>query len=109
MNCQGFSALLLALSVPFSAFALENSASVKVTPVLKATQSWDGTPLAYPQGQTEITGLIVEVAPGGETGWHLHPIPSFGMLLEGTLEVMLKDGRVKHLRAGDALAEVVDT
>jgi quercetin dioxygenase-like cupin family protein len=31
------------------------------------------------------------------------------MVLEGTLEVTLKDGRVKRLQAGDALAEVVNT
>ena len=52
---------------------------------------------------------MVEIAPGAETGWHLHPIPSFGMVLEGTLDVTLKDGRVKALQAGDALAEVVNT
>ena len=53
--------------------------------------------------------LLIEIAPGGETGWHLHPVPSFGMVLEGELEVSLKDGQRKRLKAGDALAEVVNT
>ena len=53
--------------------------------------------------------MWVEIAPGGETGWHLHPVPSFGMLLEGELEVTLKDGTTKRIQTGEALAEVVDT
>ena len=51
----------------------------------------------------------MEIAPGGETGWHQHPVPSFGLLLEGTLEVTLQDGQIKRLNPGDALAEVVNT
>jgi mannose-6-phosphate isomerase-like protein (cupin superfamily) len=31
------------------------------------------------------------------------------MILEGTLDVMLKDGSVNHLKAGDPLVEVVNT
>ena len=89
--------------------ALEQSANVKVATVLKTTSSWDGKALAYPAGQAEITGMLIEIAPGGETGWHLHPVPSFGMVLEGELEVHLKDGAVKKLHAGEALAEVVNT
>jgi quercetin dioxygenase-like cupin family protein len=99
----------ICLSFPLNAFALDQSVAVKVTQLLKTTNSWDDKPIVYPDGKAEITGLLVEIAPGAETGWHLHPIPSFGMVLEGTLEVTLKDGRVKALQAGDALAEVVNT
>lgn len=101
-------ALWLAL-LPNLAQALEASTSIKVTPVLKATSSWDGNPLSYPPGQTEITGLVIEMAPGAETGWHEHPVASFGMVLEGVLEVHLQDGRTKRLQPGEALAEVVNT
>jgi quercetin dioxygenase-like cupin family protein len=103
------SAITLALWLPLGALALDNAAAVKVTPLLKTASSWDGAPIVYPEGQAEITGLLVEIAPGGETGWHEHPVPSFGMVLEGTLEVTLKSGRVKRLHAGEALAEVIDT
>ena len=99
----------ICLSYPLNAFALDQSVSVKVTQILKTTNSWDDKPIVYPDGKAEITGLLVEIRPGGETGWHLHPIPSFGTVLEGTLEVALKDGRVKRLQAGDTLAEVVNT
>jgi quercetin dioxygenase-like cupin family protein len=91
------------------AFALESSPGIKVTPLLKTTTSWDGKPIVYPQGNAQVTAIKIEIAPGAETGWHLHPMPNFGYVLQGTLEVTLKDGRVKHLSAGDVLPEVVDT
>ncbi|MEB3310539.1 MAG: cupin domain-containing protein [Snowella sp.] len=91
------------------AFALEPSPEIKATTILKTDTSWDGKPLVYPKGQAEITGMIIEIAPGAETGWHSHPVPSFGMLIEGELHVQLKDGRIKKLKAGDTLAEVVNT
>lgn len=102
-------ALIWAMTLPLTALALDNSAAVKVTPLLKTTTSWDGKPLVYPSGDAQITGLLVEIAPGGETGWHEHPVPSFGLILQGTLEVTLDNGQVKTLQAGEALAEVVST
>lgn len=100
---------VVSLCLPFAAFALDQSASVKVISLLKTGESWNGAPIVYPEGKAEITALWVEIAPGGETGWHRHAVPSFAMLLEGTLEVTLKDGRVKCLQAGEALAEVINT
>jgi len=100
---------VIALACHSHAYALEQSASVKVSTVLKTETSWDGKPIEYPSGKAEITGMVVEIAPGGETGWHLHPVPSFGMVLEGELEVQLKNGAVKRLKSGEALAEVINT
>ncbi len=95
--------------LPFGAQAIEPSQTVKVTQLLKTTTSWNGAPIKYPEGQAEITSLLIEIAPGGETNWHEHPVPSFGFLLEGTLEVSLADGKKKLMKAGDALAEVIAT
>lgn len=100
---------LLALAFQQQAWSLEQSAAIKAVTVLKAESSWDGAPLVYPEGKAEITGMVIEIAPGGETGWHLHPVPSFGMVLEGALEVQLKSGELKRLNAGEALTEVVNT
>jgi quercetin dioxygenase-like cupin family protein len=102
-------AALLAVLLCSPALALDNSAAVKATPLAKATASWDGAPLAYPAGAAEVSTLLIELAPGGETGWHKHPVPSFAYVLQGTLEVRLKDGRTQRVEAGQALAEVVDT
>jgi quercetin dioxygenase-like cupin family protein len=95
--------------LPFGAQAIEPNQTVKVTQLLKTTQSWNGAPIKYPEGQAEITGVMIEIAPGGETNWHEHPVPSFGMVLEGTLEVSLTDGSKKLIKAGEAIAEVVAT
>jgi quercetin dioxygenase-like cupin family protein len=103
-----FSILLLTSTLP-NAYALDQTDAIRVHTLLKTHNSWDGKALEYPKGQAEITGMIVEIAPGAETGWHLHAVPSFGMVLEGELEVQLKDGKTKHLKSGEALAEVVNT
>jgi quercetin dioxygenase-like cupin family protein len=104
-----FAAAWLAALTSQGALAVEASAGIKVTEVMKTTQSWDGKPLAYPSGQAEVTGQVVEFAPGAETVWHQHPVPSFGYIIEGTLEVMLQDGSKRLLHQGDAVAETVNT
>jgi quercetin dioxygenase-like cupin family protein len=95
--------------LPFGAQAIEPSQTVKVTQLLKTTQSWNGATIKYPEGQAEITSLMIEIAPGGETQWHEHSVPSFGVVLEGTLEVSLTDGRKKIINPGEAVAEVIAT
>jgi quercetin dioxygenase-like cupin family protein len=101
--------MLVAVLLPFAGHAIEQSQTVKVTPLLKTTQTWNGAAIKYPEGQAEITALMIEVAPGGETNWHEHPVPSFGVLLEGTLEVSLADGKKKLIKPGEAVAEVIAT
>ncbi len=103
-----FLVFCFSISLALNAHALENNATLKVTSVLKTTTSWDGTPLKYPEGQAEISGMLIEILPNGMTGWHLHPVPSFGMILEGTLEVTLKDGRTRVIHEGESIAEVVN-
>ncbi|MEY4768480.1 MAG: hypothetical protein RL637_1119 [Pseudomonadota bacterium] len=77
--------------------------------LFKTDQTWFHQPLVYPPGQAELTSLVVEIAPGGETGWHLHPIPSLELVLEGTVEVKLADGTVKQFHAGESFSEVLNT
>ncbi|MBA5687515.1 cupin domain-containing protein [Rugamonas apoptosis] len=105
--------LLLASAILFAAtqgaHALDNTAAVKVTPLMKTSSSWDAKPIAYPAGAAEVTALIVEIAAGGQTGWHEHQVPSFAYVMEGTLEVTRATGETKVLRVGDMLPEVVDT
>lgn len=101
--------LTLALFIQAEAHSIEPAAQVKVSTLLKTETSWDGKPLVYPTGKAEVTGLIMELAPGAETGWHSHAVPSFDLLLDGELEIQLKDGATKRMLPGEALAEVVNT
>ena len=98
---------LLLSAFSFNAVAADND-KPKVTQLIKTTTSWDGKQIVYPVGQPEVTALVVEIAPGKETAWHSHPSPSFAVIMEGTLEVMLKDGRTKRLQAGEPLIEVTN-
>lgn len=95
--------------LPVAACALDETPVVRVTPLLKTGTTWNGAAIVYPAGRAEVTALWVEIAPGGETGWHRHAVPSFAMLLEGTLEITTREGQVKLLRPGEALAEVIAT
>jgi quercetin dioxygenase-like cupin family protein len=103
------SLLAVLLFSPIVAPAVDQNSAVKVTSLLKTTSGWDGKQIVYPEGQAEMTALLVEIAPGESTGWHQHPVPSFGFLLEGTLEIALMDGRIKRMEQGEALSEVTDT
>jgi quercetin dioxygenase-like cupin family protein len=100
---------IIALIIPPAALALEAGAQVQASTVLKAQSSWDGKPVEYPSGKAEITGLVVELVPGAQTGWHFHPVPSFAYILEGELEIERQNGGVNRVKAGEAVAEVVDT
>ena len=56
--------------------------------VAQTTINSVGQPIAYPHdGTPEVTALLVEMAPGEETGWHQHPVPLLGYLLGGELTV----------------------
>lgn len=77
--------------------------------LLKTTESWDGVPIQIPEGDPEVTAVHIKIPTGQETGWHYHPIPSFAYLIEGELEIMLKNGSTKRMEQGEAIAEVTNT
>jgi len=60
--------LLVGLGLLLPVQAIEQTKAVKVSTVLKTQTSWDGQPLQYPAGDAEVTGMLIEIAPGGEIG-----------------------------------------
>lgn len=67
-----------------------------------------GEPISYPTGSPAlVTAAVVTLAPGQETGWHKHGVPTFGYVLEGelTVDYGLRGSRV--YRAGDAVLEAI--
>jgi quercetin dioxygenase-like cupin family protein len=89
----------------------ESSASaIKVETLIQSTSSWDGTPYkAYPAGQPQITVLKIAVPPRTTMKWHSHPMPNAGYILSGELTIEKKDATEKHLVAGQAVSERVDS
>ena len=71
----------------------------------------DGSPVAYPKTDSaEVTAMLMEIAPGGETGWHMHTAPTFVYVLEGTVEVEERPSGMKHTHtAGDAFLHALNT
>jgi quercetin dioxygenase-like cupin family protein len=106
--------LLLTILVTLPVYAQSNEAEgyqkqVQVTPLLKATVTSAGQPIAYPQIiDPEVTVLLVEIPPGTETGWHKHPFPCYAYILSGELSVDFEGGQTNHFTAGQAFAEGVN-
>lgn len=75
----------------------------------KSSSSWDGNLLPeYPAGQTEISILRIKIPPGVSLPMHKHPVINAGVLLAGELTVETENGARLHLKAGEAIVEVVD-
>jgi quercetin dioxygenase-like cupin family protein len=81
----------------------------KVKELLKTTTSWDGGSFAYPQGKAEVTIVNIKLVEGESAPMHCHPIPTAGYILEGTIEVTLKSGKLQTFKKGDAVMEVSHT
>ncbi|MGH7537889.1 MAG: cupin domain-containing protein [Gemmatimonadales bacterium] len=81
----------------------------KATPILQSGVTVGGAPFAYPKTDSaEVTALLLEIGPGGETGRHMHPNPTFVYVLEGAIEVEV-DGSTAHTyKAGDTFLEVLN-
>ncbi len=68
-----------------------------------------GETIAYPtNAPARITALEITLQPGQQTGWHKHPVPLFGYILEGELTVDYGDKGKRTFRKGDALAEAMN-
>ncbi|MBB5754253.1 cupin domain-containing protein [Prosthecomicrobium pneumaticum] len=84
--------------------------AVKVTPLLKTTTTTSGAAIRYPSfDDPEVTAVLVEIPAGGETGWHIHPVPAYAYVIDGAIEVEMRGGAKRRFSAGEALAEMVDT
>lgn len=76
----------------------------------QTTVSWDGAALPpYPPGIPEITVLAIEIPAGAVLPLHKHPVINAGVLLQGELTVVTESGQRLHLKAGEAIVEVVET
>ncbi len=82
---------------------------VRITPLFVTGETILGEPVAYPPGKPKLTGAVVTMAPGQETGWHTHGVPLAGMILEGELTVDYGDKGKRTYKAGEALVESMST
>jgi quercetin dioxygenase-like cupin family protein len=77
--------------------------------LLKTQTSWDGGAISYPEGQAEITSFMLRIAEGQVPEFHCHPVPTFGYVLKGTVEVETQSGEKKTFKEGESVVEVMRT
>lgn len=81
----------------------------EVNTLLVMSETILGQPFSYPAGiPAKVTAAIVTMPPGGATGWHEHPVPVFGYVLEGEITVDYGPHGKRVYRKGDALMEAID-
>jgi quercetin dioxygenase-like cupin family protein len=99
-------ALLLVLCS--STWARDTNTALVET-LAKSGTTWTGAPLpAYATGTPEVTVLKITLPPGVALPMHQHPFMNAGILLSGELTVYAESGEIKHLKAGEALIELVN-
>jgi quercetin dioxygenase-like cupin family protein len=68
-----------------------------------------GEPIRYPTGAAaHITAVEITLAPGQQTGWHMHAVPMFGYILEGELSVDYGPRGERIYHAGDGFMEAMN-
>ncbi|MCX5856020.1 MAG: cupin domain-containing protein [Deltaproteobacteria bacterium] len=102
--------VLCLMLVSWPALADDYDTGVKANVLVKSATASNGQKVAYPHTQNaEVTAMIVDIAPGRETGWHLHPVPVYAYVIAGKLAVELEDGRRYEFSNGQAIIEAVNT
>jgi quercetin dioxygenase-like cupin family protein len=107
---SGLFPVVMFLWLPFGTLHADEYRNVTVSKVLTTSTASDGSRIRYLRADDpEVTVLVVDVPPGGSTGWHSHPVPVYAYMLEGVLAVEMENGKTFEFRKGDAIVEVVNT
>ena len=81
----------------------------KARSLLKASTTTDRQKLAYLRtDKAQIEAMLVEIKPGGQSGRHMHPVPTLVYIIKGTLTVELDDGSRHKYSAGKISMEVTN-
>lgn len=83
------------------------SKAITVEKVLQTDTTSAGQKLSFPDSLASVTGIVVTIPVGAETGWHTHGHSGFAYIVEGTLTVETESG-TKEFGPGSSFAEVVD-
>ena len=101
--------LLLAAGVFSVTAPAAAQVNFKATPILQSGKAGDAQ-IVYPKTDSaEVTALVLEIGPGGETGRHMHPNPTFVYILEGAVDVEMDGHPTQSYKAGDSFLEALNT
>lgn len=105
-----FSILLVMILIQTTVSAWAEPQDVKVTAVMKSSITISGQKIEYPKtDKAEMASILVEIQPGKENGRHMHSVPTYVHVLEGTMTVEFEDGSRQTFKAGTGFLEVVNT
>jgi quercetin dioxygenase-like cupin family protein len=77
--------------------------------ILSTSDTVVGEAIRYPtNAPARVTAVEITLQPGEQTGWHTHPVPLFGYVLEGELTVDYGAKGKRTFRRGDALVEAMN-
>lgn len=100
-------ALVISLGL-LGGVAWAQAVGLKSTTILQSTTTPSGLPLEFPLFRNQFTAVLVEIAPGGQVGRHMHPVPVVVYILEGELTVEADGQQPRTYKAGQAAIEVVN-
>jgi quercetin dioxygenase-like cupin family protein len=104
-------ALLASLALASNAGWAQSPATgpvgLTLKPILQTTTTISGQAIQFPQTDGEFTAVMAEVAPGGQVGRHMHPVPLFVYILEGTLTIDMEAHGTHVFKAGQGFAEII--
>ena len=100
-------ALLLTSLLLSTGPALADATGLTAQTLLDTITTGDGQRLKYPEGQAKVSALMVELAPGGETCLHRHPMPVVGYIVSGEVTVSAQGMPDRVFKAGDAFVETI--
>ena len=82
---------------------------VRAEVLLKATTTSNGQRLQYLKtDKAAVTVMKVTIAPGRETGWHLHDIPVYSYVVSGKMTLETANGNNREFKEGQVILQAVN-
>jgi len=82
---------------------------VRTEVLLKATTTSNGQRLQYLKtDKAAVTVMKVMIAPGRETGWHLHDIPVYSYVISGKMTLETANGNNREFKEGQVILQAVN-
>ncbi|MEE9912371.1 MAG: cupin domain-containing protein [Deltaproteobacteria bacterium] len=96
------------MMLPLLAYTGEYDTGVKGEVILETETMTNGEPIDYLDADhPKVTVMMIEIAPGAQTGWHSHPIEVYAYVISGQITMSIEGGKTTTFNEGAAFVEVV--
>jgi quercetin dioxygenase-like cupin family protein len=105
-----FSTVLIVALIQATVSAWAEPQDVAVTALMKSSTTIAGQKLEYPKtDKAEMASILVVIQPGKDNGRHMHSVPTYVHVLEGTMTVEFEDATQQTFEAGSGFLEAINT